>query len=278
MENKELPKINESNKRFQFGQNWSNYLKSVDEFSIKEASNSLHEMMNLCDYKNKTFLDIGCGSGLFSLAAKRLGFNVHSFDFDINSMNCTKYLKTKYYENDKDWEIENGSILDKYFVDTLKKYDVVYSWGVLHHTGAMWVAIQNSMKCVKENGLFYIAIYNDQGLKSHVWWLIKYLFIMLPKPIAYLYAYSLGFIFEALNIIKYTILLKPMVAIKPLLNYKKSRGMNYFNDLIDWMGGFPFEFVDYDVLINYFQTNGYEFVKGNRAKSLGCHQILFKKK
>jgi 2-polyprenyl-6-hydroxyphenyl methylase/3-demethylubiquinone-9 3-methyltransferase len=111
-----------------------------------------------------------------------------------------------------------------------------------------------------------------------MWWLIKYFYILLPKPIGYLYAYSLGLVFEALNIIKYTIQFKPMVAIKPLLNYKRRRGMNYFNDLIDWMGGYPFEFVDYDVLINFFDANGFDFVKGSRASSLGCHQILFKKK
>ena len=277
MKNKEISKINESNKRFEFGQNWSNYLKSITEIRIKEATDSLHEMMNLEEYKGKYFLDIGCGSGLFSLAAKRLGFNVHSFDFDVNSVKCTNDLKLTFYKDDKDWVINNGSILDKNFVGTLNKYDVVYSWGVLHHTGAMWVAIENSMKCVNNNGLFYIALYNDQGFKSHFWWLIKYLFILLPKPISYIYAYSLGLFFEVLNIIKYTFLFKPMIAIKPLLNYKKNRGMNYFNDLIDWMGGFPFEFVDYDVLINFFEANGFVFVKGNRASSLGCHQILFKK-
>jgi 2-polyprenyl-3-methyl-5-hydroxy-6-metoxy-1,4-benzoquinol methylase len=278
MKDRDPSKINESKKRFQFGKNWSSYLKSVDEFRIEEASNSLHKMMNLQDYENKTFLDIGCGSGLFSLAARRLGFNVHSFDFDINSVKCTQDLRHIYYQDDKDWKIENGSILDKNFIDKLVKYDVVYSWGVLHHTGAMWVAIENSMKCVKSNGLFYIALYNDQGVKSHIWWLIKYIFILLPKPINYLYAYSLGLLFEVINILKYTFLLKPMVAIKPLINYKKSRGMNYFNDLIDWMGGYPFEFVDYDVLVNFFEVNGFDVIEGNRAKSLGCHQILFKKK
>jgi 2-polyprenyl-6-hydroxyphenyl methylase/3-demethylubiquinone-9 3-methyltransferase len=90
--------------------------------------------------KGKSFIDIGSGSGLFSLAAKRMGANVFSFDYDPESYNCTKQLKEIYYKDDSNWKVKNESVLDKAFMESLGTYDIVYSWGVLHHTGSMWEA------------------------------------------------------------------------------------------------------------------------------------------
>jgi len=80
-------------KKFEFGKNWENFLKIIDEKRIKEAENSLKKLLNLENLKGKSFLDAGCGSGLFSLAAKNLGAEVYSFDFDENAVNCTGKLK-----------------------------------------------------------------------------------------------------------------------------------------------------------------------------------------
>jgi hypothetical protein len=126
-------------------------------------------------------------------------------------------------------------------------------------------------------GQLFIAIYNDQGFKSHVWWLVKYLYNRLPRPLNTIYAYSLGLLTHILNIIKYTLLLKPMVAIKPLLNYRRKRGMSVMHDLIDWIGGFPFEFATYDLLVHYMRRRGFELVDGKPATSLGCHELVFRR-
>ena len=100
-------------------------------------------MLEMDDLTGKTFLDIGSGSGLFSLAARRLGAKVHSFDFDSNSYGCTMELRKRYFDGDGNWKVEQGSALDRNYIESLGKFDIVYSWGVLHHTGAMWTALEN---------------------------------------------------------------------------------------------------------------------------------------
>ncbi|HEX3100185.1 MAG TPA: class I SAM-dependent methyltransferase, partial [Pyrinomonadaceae bacterium] len=120
-----------SGERFEFGKNWSAFLSVLDDERIATAEASLKEMLECDTLAGKTFLDIGSGSGLFSLAARRLGAKVHSFDFDSNSYACTKELRRRYFANDDDWTVEQGSALDREYVESLGKFDIVYSWGVL---------------------------------------------------------------------------------------------------------------------------------------------------
>ena len=155
-----------SKTRFEFGKNWAAFLAHLSEERIAQAEESLREMLAVENLDGKTFLDIGSGSGLFSLAARRLGAKVFSFDFDSNSYACTKELKRRYFENDADWTIEQGSALDREYVESLGKFDIVYSWGVLHHTGEMWKGLENAELAVKDGGKFFVAIYNDTGSQA----------------------------------------------------------------------------------------------------------------
>lgn len=269
--------FSDDKQRFAFGANWSRFLTVLDDTRIHEAEASLRKMLKVETLSGKRFLDIGSGSGLFSLAARRLGAQVHSFDYDLHSVACTTELRLRYFPDNLSWNVEQGSALDADYLAKLGHFDVVYSWGVLHHTGAMWLGIENAIDRVAEGGQLFIAIYNDQGLKSHIWWLIKYVYNKLPYPLNIAYAYSLGLITNLLNIFKYTLKLKPMIAIRPLFDYKKKRGMSIMHDLIDWMGGFPFEFARYDLLQEYMQVRGFTLERGTLATSLGCHEMIFRK-
>src|SRR5438128_6035457 len=105
-----------SGERFEFGRNWSAFLSVLDEDRIAKAEESLKQMLEVENLAGKTFLDIGSGSGLFSLAARRLGARVHSFDFDSNSFACTQELRSRYFGGDADWRVEQGSALDAEYV------------------------------------------------------------------------------------------------------------------------------------------------------------------
>src|SRR5205807_740046 len=133
---------------------------------IAEAESSLKRMLEVESLAGRSFLDIGSGSGLFSLAARRLGARVRSFDYDPQSVACTRELRRRFYPDDADWQIEEGSVLDEGYVRALGTFDVVYSWGVLHHTGAMWRALAHAALPVAVGGKLFIAIYNDTGTQS----------------------------------------------------------------------------------------------------------------
>ena len=260
--------------RFQFGANWEAFLDTLNDERIKEAEDSLREMLGVDDLSGKRFLDIGSGSGLFSLAARRAGAKVHSFDYDPKSVGCTRELKKRYFANDEDWIVEEGSALDEDYLVSLGKFDVVYSWGVLHHTGNMMRALNNAMIPVSDQGILFIAIYNDQDISSRLWkkikktycsnWLGKFLISCVFVPWFALQAIAIG-------------LIKFRNPLGQFSNYKKKRGMSIYHDWIDWLGGYPFEVAKPEVIFNLYRSHGYVLENLITTNRLGCNQYVFRK-
>ena len=135
----------------------------LGEERILAAEHALQNLLEVNRLDGRSFLDIGSGSGLSSLAARRLGARVHSFDFDPQSVACTKELRRRYFPSDTDWIVERDSVLDTARMRALGTFDIVYSWGVLHHTGRMWDALENAAIPVAPGGKLFVAIYNDTG-------------------------------------------------------------------------------------------------------------------
>ena len=263
--------------RFSFGKNWSLFLENLTENQIKEAEKSLKEKLKLETLKGKVFLDVGCGSGLFSLAAHRLGAKVFSFDYDMDSVNCAKFLKKKYASDSDSWHIEQGSVLDGDFLKKFKEVDILYSWGVLHHTGHMYDAFENVSSLVKKDGKLFISIYNDQGRTSKVWTKIKKTYVSVPFLRPFLS------VFCGLWIWKYRIawgLMRYGNPMKYINEYgKNDRGMTAWRDVIDWVGGYPFEVARPEEVFNFFNQKSYELsVLKTCGSGRGCNEFVFQKK
>jgi len=259
---------------FSFGANWKRYLDSLTIEKIQIAKQSLKDFLG--NITGKTCIDIGSGSGIFSYSMYALGAKeITSIDNDPFSVQCANYLKSKV-KNPERWNIYQGSILDKIFISQIGKYDIVYSWGVLHHTGNMWEAIKNAASLVNDNGIFYLAIYNKTR-SSRFWLKVKKIYNLSPKIGKKLMNFLL---FSAMYFILPSLSLKnPLIKLK---NYKKNRGMDPMTDVRDWLGGYPFEVATFKEIVTFFNRidQNFKLVKYNKV-NLGTNannELVFKNK
>jgi len=265
--------------RFAFGKNWANFLKTLSEDRIKEAEKSLQDMLEIQTLDNLSFLDVGSGSGLFSLAARRLGAYVHSFDYDPESVACTAELKRRYFPNDNNWTIEEGDVLNKAFLESLGQFDMVYSWGVLHHTGAMWQALENVVPLIRSGGgRLFIAIYNHMGGASKRWKWIKKTYCELPSWLKLPFALAIIGPIQLRSLLIYAIQGKAIQYFNEKLYYQKKRGMSWWHDQIDWIGGYPYEDARPEEVFRFMKQHGLMLENFTTCGGgIGCNQFVFSK-
>ncbi|MEO1527264.1 MAG: class I SAM-dependent methyltransferase [Planctomycetota bacterium] len=233
------------NDRFAFGENWRSFLETLDEQRIDQAVRSLSELLQLGTLPKplagKAFLDVGSGSGLFSLAAYKLGATVTSVDYDPQCVACTSELRQRFGDGGTRWRVQQGSVLDVAFMNALGRFDVVYSWGVLHHTGEMKSAIENARNSVDTGGLFAIALYNDQGRASRRWHRIKTIYNRMPSFFRPVWVVLIAGIYECKFAAARLMHGKNPLPFADWRAKKKDRGMSAWHDWVDWVGGLPFE-------------------------------------
>jgi 2-polyprenyl-6-hydroxyphenyl methylase/3-demethylubiquinone-9 3-methyltransferase len=250
--------------RFEFGKNWHRFLRTISADSVAAAERAMTDMLG--DIRGRTFLDIGCGSGLSSLVAHRLGAKVRAFDYDPQSVACARELQRLYGAS---WPVEEGSALDRGYLASLGKFDIVYSWGVLHHTGDMWAAMDAISVCAKDT--LFIAIYNDANRASRFWRVVKRLYNRTPRFLRWMLVVPLFLRRRALRILIDTF------KGRPLASWKAARGMNPWIDFIDWIGGYPYEFAKPEEVFNFWKVRGFELEKLATKLGIGCNEFVFRR-
>jgi 2-polyprenyl-6-hydroxyphenyl methylase/3-demethylubiquinone-9 3-methyltransferase len=227
--------------RFAFGKNWKKYIeKHFSQERVDISKQHILTFLGMQSLEGKIFLDVGCGSGLHSFAALQAGAKrIVSFDYDIDSVEATRILH-RHAGSPAHWTILQGSVLDLTFMESLELADIVYSWGVLHHTGDQWTAIRNAASRIGPRGLFYIALYTSDAYvdpPAEFWLDVKQRYIrsgwvgQRRLELWYIWRFQLN---------------RSLRNVRPLLStilaYKKGRGMSFYTDIKDWLGGWPMEF------------------------------------
>lgn len=272
-----------SRRGFSFGKNWDSFVNNyLNEDRVAEAEKSLREFLCVKDLCGRSFLDVGCGSGLFSLAACRMkARTITSFDIDPASVRCCEYLRQQE-DAPSNWRVEQGSILDDAFISQLPKHDIVYSWGVLHHTGSMWKALERTASVVADKGMLYIAIYNrvdDIGLwpgsrfgSSRVWGMEKALFSKLPGVLQ-----DVG-VYAAMAVLLAAYLVTFHNPARKIREHKRFRGMSWKIDIKDWLGGYPYECASVDEVFRYVRKMGFSLENLKCGGGLRNNEYLFVKR
>ncbi|NOT34225.1 MAG: class I SAM-dependent methyltransferase [Candidatus Eisenbacteria bacterium] len=265
--------------RYEFGANWQSYVKhALNEQRVAHAVTSMREFLGVETLRGRRVLDIGCGSGLFSLAAHLLeAEHVESFDYDANSVAATRSLQCAHGVADERWTVRQGSVLDAAFMATVQPADVVYSWGVLHHTGHMWEAIDAAATRVLPGGRFAISIYNKVERfpdSSRMWWHLKRTYTRGPAVVRRLMeaGYVANFVLTRLVTLRNPI--------SPFLDREGAgrRGMEFMHDVRDWLGGFPYEYATSGEIFQHVHSRaGFELERLVNWEGNACNELLFRR-
>ncbi len=260
---------------FSFGENWQNFLQKLDQRKVDEAENYLSNFFTSWGQSiaGKTVVDIGCWSGLMSLwFINAWASKVVSIDIDKKSIECALHLKQKYNISDEKRTIITGSVLDQAFIKQLWTFDIIYSWGVIHHSGNMWQGLKNILTLEHLWSVFYIAIYNTNTIvkegtssfREKVKKIYSKHHIIRPFiKLAYTAYLLLGLVVTKKNPVSY------------IRNYDSLRGMNFFTDIEDRLGGYPYEHASYEQIITFYSKAGYSLAHGLQVRSIWCNEFLF---
>jgi SAM-dependent methyltransferase len=252
---------------FDFGSNWEEFSKRrIDRQRLEMACESLQSLLEEKSLAGKSFLDVGCGSGLFSIAAQKLGAT-KVIGIDINPR-CIEISQVNrdLLAPSSPIEFHVASVLEPEQLKRFGRFDLVYAWGSLHHTGAMWNAVCNVSRCVAPEGILILAIYNKH-ITSPVWKTIKWIYNQVPGMAqGFLVLIFAGIIYVAKFLVTRT---------NPL---KKERGMDFWFDVIDWIGGYPYEYATSREVETIVTRRGFQLRRSVPASvPTGCNEFVFEK-
>jgi len=264
--------------QFDFGGNWMAFSEhALTAAGVEQAKKDFIELLGGIQLASQPFLDIGFGQGLTLLTATLMG--AKTVGCDLNPI-CAEVLQgnqRRYFPelSNRSIPIIVGSILDEGVLELLRTkspdpatrgYSVVHAWGVLHHTGEMERAIRNAASLVAPHGYFIIAIY-ARHWTSPVWRIIKKFYNRSPAAIQRL---LIGCLYPVIYVAKWFATRR-----SPL---KQARGMDFYYDVLDWIGGYPYEYATAGEIKTLVESFGFTLERSIPATvPTGCNQFVFRR-
>ena len=250
--------------RFSFGRNWLNYSRSLDADRFARATASVSGLLGPVPLRGRSFVDVGCGSGLFALAATRLGAaRVVALDRDVDCLRATAANAERLLSSAERsrLDVRAADILDPASLPH-EQFDIVYAWGSLHHTGAMWQAVETTATLCAEAGILVLALYNRTPF-TPLWHAVKRAYNLAPAP---------------LQVVMVGGLVLPRAAGRLLRGrapLKVERGMDVWHDAVDWLGGLPYEAARPEDVHRRLERLGFRPVREELTRRHGCNQFVY---
>jgi SAM-dependent methyltransferase len=258
---------------YEFGANWARFSEGISEVCVSEAMKGMERLVAGEDIRGKRFIDIGCGSGLHSLAALRWGAaQVLAIDIDARSVATTEAVLHRFAPSGP-WRTEVQSVFD---MPIEPGFDIVYSWGVLHQTGDMRRAIERAVAKALPGGLICLALYRRTPL-CWAWRIEKRIYSHSPRPVRALleWLYLLGHRMSHMIV---------GTSYKTYVdNYVGSRGMDFMTDVRDWLGGYPHESISEAEMLELARRLGLDVVRrfchkpGSGILGSGCDEYVLRR-
>ncbi len=252
-------------KVFDFGSNWEAFsAKRLDPGKLSAAARSIQLLLKKETLSGLSFLDIGCGAGVFSIAAHHLGASrVIGTDINPSCISVSEQNRDRLAAG-APIRFRQASVLDVESMRPLGSFDIVYAWGSLHHTGAMWDAIRAAAERVSPEGMLALAIYNEH-LTSPAWRRIKWSYNRLPR-----------FGKQMMAVLFYGIIYTAKFLVTRRNPLEKERGMDFWFDVVDWIGGYPYEYASRPKVQEFLKPLGFELIQSVPAQvPTGCNEFVF---
>lgn len=253
---------------FDFGENWRRYSTvALDAARVQAAREALIELVGQARVSGKRFLDVGCGSGIVAIAAAHCSAaEVVGIDISADAVEVSRKNATRYGPMGNTPSFQQCSILDRDRLAVLGQFGTVYAWGSLHHTGRMWDALANAASLVGAGGTLAVAIYN-RHVTSPAWKVIKWSYNWSPRLI------QRGMVYAAVP---------PIAAAKYAITrrnpWHKERGMDFYTDVIDWVGGYPYEYARPGEVVARVEALGFTLLKTVAgATPTACNEFVFQR-
>lgn len=262
--------------QFDFGKNWADFsAKALDSRKVLQARTEFTALLEPAGgVAGKSLLDIGFGQGLSLLSAAASGAMVVGVDINPTCGEVLSRNKAFFPEiGGRDFPVVIGSILDQDTVDRARAvsadgvaFDIVHSWGVLHHTGDMIRAVRNAASLVRPGGHFVVALYNRHW-SSRPWLAIKYLYCKSHPAVQ-----------KALVAALYPVIFAAKWLVTRDDPRKQMRGMGFFHNVVDWVGGYPYEYASAAEVLAMIEPLGFRCVASMPAEvPTGCNEFVFRR-
>ena len=149
----------------------------------------------------------------------------------------------------------------------------------------MWRALEHLTSLVTPDGRLVVAIYNDEGYTSKLWVAIKRIYQKLPACLQPVYVLGIGtFLFLkrlmitlAASLLRLITFRNPFVPFMNWFRETRDRGMRKWFDLVDWVGGWPFEVARPEEIFRFFRDRGFVLTEMTTSGGHGCNEFAFRR-